>query len=392
MEFLLALLVLFLYAKVLGEIFHYFGFSSLIGEVIVGIVLGPALLGWLVITPGEPTSEAIKGVAMLGLVVLMLVAGMNSRFDLLGKFKFKSLVISLPGAGLSFLLAFLVPLAMGLPFITCLFIGAALANTGTDVLARVMEGHRLQPVVMSAALIDDVLIVYVIGILSVLTRQPLDLAGFLLTTAGIIFFFIFVSYFSRELVIKRDLMRMVWKHEERGVPIAFALILALALAVAAHQIGLHMIIGAYMAGLFISRLREQRLPTLQSRIRLNKILSDTSVSLESVLTPIFFAFVGLQLAPDWGNINLVLLAGLLFAAFGGKFLGGGLGASFVGYERESPAIGVAMCSRGALELALLHFGLQVGVVTPEIFSSIVLLVIATAILTPLLFKYAAEKI
>jgi Kef-type K+ transport system membrane component KefB len=281
---------------------------------------------------------------------------------------------------------------MGLPFITCLFIGAALANTGTDILARVMEGHRLQSVVMGAALIDDIMIVYVIGILSVLTRQVLDLSGFLLTSAGIIIFIILVSYISKELVIKRDLMRMVWKHEERGVPIAFALILALALAVAAHQIGLHMIIGAYMAGLFISRLREQRLPTLQSRIRLNKILKDTSVSLELVLTPIFFAFVGLQLAPDWGNINLVLLAGLLFAAFGGKFLGGGLGASFAGYEKESPAIGVAMCSRGALELALLHFGLQVGVVTTEIFSSIVLLVIATAILTPLLFKYAAEKI
>mgnify|MGYP000465734484 CR=1 FL=1 len=102
MEFLLALLVLFLYAKVLGETLHYFGFPSLVGEVLVGIVLGPAILGW--ITP----DAYIEGVAMLGLVVLMLVAGMNSRFDLLSKLKFKSAVISIPAAGLSFLLAFLL--------------------------------------------------------------------------------------------------------------------------------------------------------------------------------------------------------------------------------------------------------------------------------------------
>ncbi|GAI18775.1 unnamed protein product [marine sediment metagenome] len=91
MEFLLAILVLLLFAKLFGEILHHYGFSSLIGEVTVGIVLGPALLGWIIITPGEPTSEAIRGVAMLGLIVLMLVAGMNSRFDMLMKVRFKAL-------------------------------------------------------------------------------------------------------------------------------------------------------------------------------------------------------------------------------------------------------------------------------------------------------------
>ncbi|MDH5685656.1 MAG: hypothetical protein OEY73_03900, partial [Hadesarchaea archaeon] len=82
MEFLLAILVLLLFAKLVGELLHHFGFSSLIGEVAVGIIFGPAILGWIVIpAAGEPvsaTAEAIRGVAMLGLIVLMLVAGMNS--------------------------------------------------------------------------------------------------------------------------------------------------------------------------------------------------------------------------------------------------------------------------------------------------------------------------
>ena len=76
MEFLLTLLVLLLCAKVFGEILHHFGFSALIGEVAVGIVLGPAVFGWI-----KPDAY-IEAVAMLGLVVMMLVAGMNSRFDL----------------------------------------------------------------------------------------------------------------------------------------------------------------------------------------------------------------------------------------------------------------------------------------------------------------------
>jgi len=387
MEFLLALLVLFLYAKVSGEVLHYFGFPSLVGEVLVGIILGPAILGW--ITP----DAYIEGVAMLGLVVLMLVAGMNSRFDLLSKLKFKSAVISIPAAGLSFLLAFIIPYTMGFSVITSLFIGAALSNTSTDILARVTKGHRLEPVLMGAALIDDILAVYIIGIVSVMaTNQAFDFIGLVQVTAMIVLFFFTIAWFSRELVIKRNMMRFLWLHEERGGPIAFALCLALALAVIAHQIGLHMIIGAYMAGLFISRLRERRTPTLQSRIQLNKILGEVSISLESVLTPIFFAYVGLQLAPTWGNLNPLLITGLVFAAFGGKFIGGGLGASFAGYKKERTAIGAAMCSRGALELALLHFGRQAGIISYSVFSSMVLLVMLTAILSPIFFKYAVEKI
>jgi Kef-type K+ transport system membrane component KefB len=386
MEFLLALMVLFLYAKVAGGVLHYLGFSSLIGEVAVGIILGPAILNMI-----QPTA-GIESVAMLGLVVMMLVSGMSSRFDLLGQLKMKSLAISIPAAGLTFAFAFLVPYFLGIGLMPSLFIGIALSNTSTDILARMTRGHKIQSVLIGAALIDDIITVYAIGILSVLvTRQTLDITGFLTTTVGIILFFIAIIYLSKELMVKRNIMRVLWKHEERGGPIAFALILALALGVAAHQVGLHMIIGAYMAGLFISRLRERKAITLQSRIRLNKILKDVEVSLESVLTPIFFAYVGLQLAPDWGNINIILFLGLVLAAFGGKLIGGAFGATLVGYKKERVPIGVALCSRGALELALLHFGLQAGVIPQNIFSSMVFVVIITALLPPILLKYALKR-
>ncbi|MCS7131508.1 MAG: cation:proton antiporter, partial [Hadesarchaea archaeon] len=100
MEFLLDLLVLLLCAKIAGELLRHFGFSTLIGEVVTGIALGPALLGW--VSP----SDYIRAVAMLGLVVLMLVAGMSSRFDLFVRVRFKALAIAVSGMAASFAMGF----------------------------------------------------------------------------------------------------------------------------------------------------------------------------------------------------------------------------------------------------------------------------------------------
>lgn len=385
MEFLLALLILLLFAKGFGELFHHYGFSPLIAEVMVGIVLGPALLG--LITP----DKYIEAVAMLGLVVMMLVAGMNSRFDLLVKVRTKAIIIALCGVSLSLVLGFLALYALGFSPLASLFVGAALANTSTDILARITGKHPLGQLIVSAALIDDIMAVYIVGILSTsVAKGGLDPSVILLTTAGIMIFFLAIAVASHELIIKRNVLRKLWRFEERGVPIAFALCLALAFAVIAHNVGLHVIIGAYMAGLFISRLRERPVVTLQSKIRLNAMLDDITTSFQSILTPMFFVFVGLTLTADWSQIRLIVLAALIVVAFAGKFIGCGLGATLTGYKKERVAIGVAMCSRGALELAILHFGLAAGVVPYGLFATMIVVVLILIVTTPILFKYASR--
>lgn len=393
MEFLLAILVLLLFAKLFGELLHRYGFSSLIGEVAVGIILGPALLGWIVISPGEPTSEAIRGVAMLGLVVLMLVAGMNSRFDLLLKVKFKALAIAVSGMAVSFALGFGVSYAWTRSLLPSLFVAAALSNTATEIVARVTERSRFRHLVVGAALIDDILAVYVLGILStaVIRGGVFDLDVLLWATIGIVAFFILVGYLSRKLMIKADIMKKLWRFERRGVPLTFALVLALALAVIARYIGLHEIIGAYMAGLFIGRLRERPDALLLSRIRLNAILDDATVALQAILTPMFFVFVGLTFAPNWSQVNFLVLFALIGAAFAGKLIGCGAGAAAVGYKRwELAEIGTAMCSRGSLELAVLQFGLLSGIVSPELFAVMVVVSLTTTLLTPMFFKFVSR--
>jgi len=393
MEFLLAILVLLLFAKLFGELLHKFGFSSLIGEVAVGIILGPALLGWIIISPGEPTSEAIRGVAMLGLVVLMLVAGMNSRFDLLLKVKFKALVIAVSGMAVSFALGFGVAYAWTRSLLPSLFVAAALSNTATEIVAKFTERSRFHHLVVGASLIDDILAVYVLGILStaVIRGGVFDLDVLFWATIWIVAFFILVGYLSHKLIIKVDIMRRLWKFERRGGPIVFAVCLALALAVIARHIGLHEVIGAYIAGLFIGRLRERPDALLLSRIRLNAILDDTTVVLQSILTPMFFVFIGLSFAPNWSQVNFLVLFALIGAAFAGKLIGGGAGAAVAGYKRwELAEIGAAMCPRGSLELAVLQFGLLSGIVAGELFAVMVVVTLTTTLLTPVFFKFVSR--
>lgn len=405
MEFLLAILVLLLLAKIFGEALHHIGLSSLIGEVAVGIILGPALLGWIIITPGDPTSEAIRGVALLGLIVLMLVAGMNSRFDMLMKVKFKAFVIAISGFATTFTIGFGVSYAWSQQFLTSLFVAAVLGNTATEIVIRFTEHSPFRDLIVGASLIDDIFAVYVLGILSTATLSqtsghPLDFSVFIWSTIGIVAFFILVVFLSRELVVKRNIMRRLWKFEQRGIPLTFAIILALVLATVAQRIGLHAIIGAYMAGLFIGRLRERPMVTLQSRIRLNTMMESITTSLQSLLTPMFFVFVGLSFGINpstgqllhWSQISLVLLFALTIAAFGGKLIGCGAGAAAVGYKgRDLAEIGTAMCARGSLELAILQFGLLSGVVDSGLFAVMVMTALITTILTPILFKYVSRK-
>ncbi len=403
-DFLLYLLALLLFAKVFGELFGRMGFSPLIGEVAVGVFLGPAVLGLVVITPGDAVSEGISAVAMLGLVVLMLGTGLNSRFDVFMKVKSKAVVIAFWGVVISFALGFFVPLAAGFPPVACVFVAAAISNTATEVVARFVQKGKHSQIIISAALIDDIMAVYVIGLLSAVvltgmgTGATMSTAAlvslFVWVTLGIFLFFMLVTYLSRKLIIEGNMMNKIFQFERGGAPITIILIMTLVFAVSAQYIGLHAIIGAYMAGMFISRMRERPDSLLVSQIQLNKILDNVTTTLQSFLTPMFFVFVGLSLpSPDKIGIGMLpLFLALLAVAFTGKMIGCGLGAALSGYRgRDIETIGVAMCSRGALEIAILLFGVQSGLVPDDLFAVMIFVVIMTTVITPVLYKMVAKE-
>ncbi len=148
-----------------------------------------------------------------------------------------------------------------------------------------------------------------------------------------------------------------------------------------------------MAGMFLSRMREREDSTLVSRVQLNKIMDNITVSLQSLLTPMFFVFVGLSL-PSPSDLSpgmLPILGALLAVAFTGKIIGCGTGAALSGYRgRDIETIGIAMCSRGSLEIAVLLFGLKAGVVPPDLYAVTVVVILMTTVLTPILYKLIAK--
>ncbi|MEM2878901.1 MAG: cation:proton antiporter [Candidatus Hadarchaeales archaeon] len=385
MEFLIELLVLLLVAKVLGEIFHRYGFSSLIGEVMAGVILGPAIFGLI------SKSAQIEALATLGLIIMMLASGMSSRFDVLARVRFKSFVISLAGVCVSLLLGTGAGYLCTGNLLGAVFIGAVLSNTATEIVARFTARSHLYHVVTAAALVDDILAVYVLGITSTITLKqklglPADVGVILWTTVGIVAFFLSVAYLSQKLVVKFDVMKHLWRSRGRGIPVTFAIVLAMVFAVIARYIGLHEIIGAYVAGLFIGRLRERPDALLLSRIRLNALLDDMSTVLQAVLTPFFFAYIGL-LFPALLGVNLFIVLALLAAAIAGKTLGSATAASAVGYNgRDSVKIGAAMCARGSLELAMIQFGKETGLLSAEIYPAMVVAILITAVLAPIMFR------
>ncbi|MEM2877989.1 MAG: cation:proton antiporter [Candidatus Hadarchaeales archaeon] len=377
--------MLLLVAKVFGEIFHHFGFSAMIGEVLAGVLLGPAVLGLF------SQSAYIETVAMLGLLILMLVSGMNSRFELLKTIRLKSAIISLFGVCVSLGLGALAGYLWTGDIFPAIFIGAVLSNTATEVVVRFTSKSSISHLVTAAALIDDIIAVYILGLVSTSTIKqalglPTDPAAIAITTVGIIAFFILTIYLSKLVIIRLDVMKRLWKHKGRGIPVTFAMVLALLFAVVARYVGMHEIIGAYMAGLFIGRLREKPDALLLGRIRLNALLDDMGTVMQGVLTPFFFAYVGL-LFPQLGGINLLMLLAFTAVAFGGKIAGAGMGALIVGLRgSESLKVGVAMCARGSLELAMLQFGRVTGIISLELYSVMVVMVLLTALLTPVIFR------
>jgi Kef-type K+ transport system membrane component KefB len=174
------------------------------------------------------------------------------------------------------------------------------------------------------------------------------------------------------------------------------LIVAFLFAIIASLIGLHEVIGAYIAGLIIGKWGEHIGPMLKRRIAWGKLKTDIDTPLRAIFGPLFFGFIGISVVIEEAGeilniIPLVLLLTVL--AILGKVIGCGLGARIFRFsKRDSWTIGCAMCGRGALELVLLSFGRSIDLINDTIFTALVLVTILTVIITPLIFSLSERWI
>jgi Kef-type K+ transport system membrane component KefB len=183
--------------------------------------------------------------------------------------------------------------------------------------------------------------------------------------------------------------------------LTFTLIFAFAFAMLARGVGLHEVIGVYLAGLIIGQAGSKVKPLLKRQIAYQKLIDDIDPPLRSIFGPLFFGYIGVTLGvaikSGWGDFSFVtfilLIVVLSLLAFAAKILGCGICAKMSKFSNnDSVLVGIAMCGRGALEFVLLSFGLASGIINNLQFSALVVVTLLTVLLTPVLFTLANKRL
>ena len=370
---LLDILVVLIAAKVAAEIAERLGFPAVVLEILAGVIIGPSVLNFV------GADETLRVLGELGVILLLLQVGMEMDLDELRAVGTASVSVAVVGVVVPMAAGFAVMTAVGESSNTALFLGAALAATSVGITARVFSDLRALAsvearTVLGAAVADDVLglviLTVVVRIVSEGTVSLLDVAG--IVGVAIAFLVISTALGSRAAP---PLFR--WLHanaRSAGTLVAMALAFTLAFAELADAAQLAPIVGAFVAGLALSRS--------SARDRIARELGPVG----HLFIPVFFLGIGIdaQVEKFVSPHVLGIAALLLVVAVIGKLVAS-LGA--LGAPGDKWLIGFGMIPRGEVGLIFATIGLQQGVLGRDLYAALLLVVLVTTLMAPPLLKY-----
>ncbi|MGZ9676963.1 cation:proton antiporter [Flavobacterium sp. GNP001] len=384
------IVTIILVARFFGWVFRKIGQPSVIGEIIAGIVLGPSLLGMYfpefsaILFPVASLGN-LKFLSQIGLILFMFVIGMELDLKILKNKANEAIVISHASIIIPFALG--IGLAYfvynqfapeGVTFLSfSLFMGIALSITAFPVLARIVQERgihktRLGAIVITCAAADDITAWCILAVVIAIVKAGNFVSSLYIISLAVLYVVAMIY------VVKPFLKRIgdLYGSKEsivKPVVAIFFLVLIMSSYVT-EVIGIHALFGAFMAGVIMPDVPKFR------TIFIEKV-EDVALIL---LLPLFFVFTGLK--TEIGLINdpyLWKVTGfIILVAVVGKFLGSALAAKFVGQSwRDSFTIGALMNTRGLMELIVLNIGLELKVLTPEVFTMMVIMALVTTFMT-----------
>ena len=399
---LLQLIVILGCARVLGLILRFFGQPMVIGEMVAGLILGPAVFGALApdlhsaLFPRSSLPE-LDAISQLGLVLFMFIVGAELRLPAGAKAQ----IVAAVWIGV---LSVLLPMALGFaaaiplhpllapagvtfwPF--ALFLAAAMSITAFPVMARILKDRgetqtRVGRLSLTGAAVADVLSWVMLALVVVLAGSGSDWTRIFKMLAGLAVLCALLFGALRPL-IGRGLARYAHDGRPAGALLASLLIGTFACSYATSYFGVHPVFGAFLFGACLPR-DDRLLHSLIERIEHVAVL---------VLMPVFFALAGLNTTPDafagagLGNMLFIMLVAIL-----GKIIGGSLGARIAGEPwRASFAIGSLMNARGLMELIVMKVGLDAGLIGKPLFTMLLIMAIVTTVMTgPLLNLFTRPR-
>ena len=379
MEQIKLVILILLFALIGGQISVRSKLPAVIGQLIAGVILGPAFLNWV-----RPNS-LIKNLAEIGVILLMFLAGLESDLTILKKLWYPSLLVALLGMIVPIIVAYLTGLLFAFAPIDCLYLGLIFAATSVSISVAVLQElgclrSKEGMTILGAAVVDDILSILLLSIASSLfnTQRPVttakyELAWHIFCQIGYLLVLIIGSFWLAPRLVK------LWT--KITVPAANVLLLLVIILVAsfgAEFVGLSDVIGAFFVGLAFSQLNEKA-----------KLQENFTTIGYGFFIPLFFISIGLEmtLTGIWQNIGLFVL--LLIGAILSKWGGAGIGAKLSGFSfLSSIQIGAGMVSRGEMALIVAQISRQKHFLTSTTYSLVVGVIILTTLIAPFLLKLA----
>ncbi len=355
------------------------GLPTVMGELIVGVLLGPAVLGW--IEPGE----LIQLLAEIGIFFLMFHAGIETQpLEFYQALK-KSMGVAVVGAIVPFSVSFGVALLFGLDLVGATFVGLTMTATAVVITLKSLKdlklaNTRVARVIIASCVIDDLLTLVffglVIGVLSGGEFEPLSIV----ITLGKVIAFVTVAVLVGRFVYPRLTLPF---RSEGGKGFTFVLVMALAFGLLAEAIGLHIILGAYLAGLFF----EDKV----AHPNLVRIVKDRAYGIAySFLGPIFFISLGFSITFDISAATMGFIALLTVGVIVGQITSAGGMALRMGLPRnEALTVGVGMCGRAEIAFILASLALAQGAIDQPAFTALIFTAFILNLFTPLALKGCA---
>jgi Kef-type K+ transport system membrane component KefB len=387
---ILQIVAIILVSRFFGWLFNKIGQPTVIGEIVAGIVLGPSLLGLFFpemsffLFPKESLPN-LQFLSQVGLILFMFVIGMELDIKILRNQAHSAVVISHASIIIPYFLGMVLAYYLYqnyapdnisfLPF--ALFMGIAMSITAFPVLARVIQERDLNKtqlgnIAITCAAADDITAWCILAAVIAIVKAGTFISA--LYTIALALAYVMIMVFVVHPILRR--VGNVYSEREtisKSI-VALAFLVLLGSAFVAEIIGIHALFGAFLAGVIM--------PT---NFTFRKIMTDKVEDLSLVLLlPLFFVFTGLRTQIGLLNESHLWIAcgWIVLTAVAGKFGGSAIAARFVGQSwRDSFLIGALMNTRGLMELIVLNIGYDLGVLTPEVFSMMVIMALVTTFMT-----------
>jgi len=405
-ELLFAQIVVLIFCgRLLGEAMQRIGQPAVIGQLVAGLLLGPSLLGLLwpdaqhALFPRTIEQKAmLDAVAQVGILLLLLLTGMETDLKLVRKIGLPALSVSVAGIVVPFVCGFV--LGEFLPdsllphpearLITSLFLGTALSISSVKIVAMVVrEMHFMRrnvgQIVISAAITDDTIGWIIIAITFSLAQSgSVEIYSLAKSVIGTVLFLVFSLTVGRRIVF--SLIR--WANDTfiSEVPVISTIFVIMGtMSLITSAIGVHTVLGAFVAGILVG----------ESPILTKQIDQQLRGMITGFFAPVFFGLAGLSadltVLKSWDVVYLT--AGLILIAsvgkFGGAFIGGRIGGLT---GKESFALASGMNARGSTEVIVATIGLSLGMLNESLFTMIVTMAVVTTMAMPPMLRWALSRL